>query len=96
MRLTDPQIEIIRSATRDIAGAGASAWLFGSRLDDSRRGGDVDLLIQSPVPIGLLQRARLKSTLEHRLGLPVDVLAETPGDPSSAFVAMVKAEAQRL
>lgn len=96
MRLTAPQIEIIRSATRDIAGAGASAWLFGSRLDDSRRGGDVDLLIQSPVPIGLLQRARLKSTLEQRLGLPVDVLAATPDDQPSAFVEMVRVQAQRL
>lgn len=96
MRLTVPQIEIIRSATRDFAGAGASAWLFGSRLDDNRRGGDVDLLIQSPAPIGLLQCARLKSALEQRLGLPVDVLAATPNDPPSAFVAMVRAQAQRL
>lgn len=46
MRLTTEQREVIRSAVRDIYGADSGIWLFGSRVDDSRRGGDIDLLVR--------------------------------------------------
>lgn len=47
MRLTASQTEIIRQAARQNFCADASAWLFGSRVDDGRRGGDVGLYIES-------------------------------------------------
>ncbi len=43
MRLTPRQQQIIREAARDVFGTEARVWLFGSRVDDSRRGGDIDL-----------------------------------------------------
>ena len=46
MRLTASQIETIRQAAHQNFGADASVWLFGSRVDDARRGGDVDLYIE--------------------------------------------------
>lgn len=99
MRLTDEQVSSILDAVRRLAGAEAKVSLYGSRLDDSRRGGDVDLLIESAPPIGLLTRARIKNALEQRLNLPVDVLsADLHGDDDSgnAFVAIAKAQARRL
>jgi hypothetical protein len=47
MRLTASQIETIRNTTQQNFGADASVWLFGSRVDDTRRGGDVDLYVES-------------------------------------------------
>lgn len=47
MRLSDQQRSIIHTAVTENFGAGASVWLFGSRVDDAARGGDIDLYIES-------------------------------------------------
>jgi predicted nucleotidyltransferase len=44
MRLTFEQIATIRAIVAEFAGSDASVRLFGSRLDDAARGGDVVLL----------------------------------------------------
>ena len=45
MRLTDVERQAIRAA--GLRHFGSVPRLFGSRLDDSRRGGDIDLLIET-------------------------------------------------
>ncbi len=47
MRLSTDQIEAIKQETTHFFGADARVWLFGSRVDDAGRGGDVDLYVQS-------------------------------------------------
>jgi hypothetical protein len=47
MRLTNTQIDIIRKATSQNFGEDALVWPFGSRLDDTKRGGDVDLYFET-------------------------------------------------
>ena len=96
VRLTPQQLQTIRSATLQVAGQGASVWVYGSRLDDTRKGGDLDLIVQSSPPIGLLQRARIKNVLEQQLNMPVDILAASPGGQDSAFVSIAKAQARRV
>jgi hypothetical protein len=46
MRLSDLQRDIFRKTVAEIFGAGAEVWLFGSRVDDNKRGGDIDLLVK--------------------------------------------------
>ena len=84
MRLTDRQISGILDAVRRLAGADAKVSLYGSRLDDARRGGDVDLLVESSPPNDLLTRARIKTTLEQCLNLPVDVRVAGLGGSGAA------------
>jgi predicted nucleotidyltransferase len=96
MRLNPDQIQVIQSVVHKYAGSEAKAWLFGSRLDDSRRGGDVDLLVQSSPQIGLLQRARIKNQLELQLGLPVDVLSAANEGAFAPFVRIAMAQGVRL
>lgn len=38
----------VESASREALPAGTRVLLFGSRLDDNRRGGDIDLLVELP------------------------------------------------
>jgi len=37
----------IRTAVAETFGEDANIWLFGSRVDDNKRGGDIDLLIET-------------------------------------------------
>ena len=92
MRITPEQTETIRS----VAGPDVKVWLFGSCLDDARRGGDLDLLIASVSAAGLIQRARFRLLLEQVLQLPVDILATCFGAPDSAFVSIARAHAVQM
>lgn len=82
MRLTTEQIEIIRKSAEEAFGKGSTVTLFGSRVDDRKRGGDIDLLVQPALLDDQLQRKlRMLTLLERRLGeRKVDVVVETPGD----------------
>ena len=51
MRLTSEQIQAIRTGVAQVAGQSAKGWLFGSRLHDQARGGDVDLLLELDAPV---------------------------------------------
>jgi predicted nucleotidyltransferase len=93
MRLSIEQINTIVSTSRAVAGVGALVWLYGSRLDDTRHGGDIDLLIEPLHPAGLLLRARIKTLLEQKLSLPVDVLVKNPGTQENPFVSIARAQA---
>ena len=81
MRLSSEQLSVILAATRELAGAEASVRLFGSRLNDRLRGGDIDLLVESPRP--LAERFALELQLGARIeralgGQRVDLLLVDP------------------
>jgi len=46
MRLTARMIETIITNARAVLGKDIKVWLFGSRVNDELRGGDIDLLIE--------------------------------------------------
>lgn len=79
MRLTTSQIEAIRRAVHRNFGADASAWLFGSRVDDARRGGDVDLYIESAQKNTLMSALSCRIAIEDSLDLHVDLIVKEPG-----------------
>lgn len=81
MRLTDQDAQAIRQLTEQIAGKHARVRLFGSRLDDEARGGDVDLLLELSTPVDdpALMGARLAARISRALGgRKVDVLLSAP------------------
>ena len=51
MRLSPEQIVAIRKGVLLVAGNAARVWLFGSRVRDQERGGDVDLLLELDEPV---------------------------------------------
>lgn len=70
--------------------------VFGSRLDNSRKGGDLDLVVESEQRHGIIQKADLKIALERVLGLPVDVLLVTRNGAQSVFERLVMSKSQPL
>ena len=81
MRLTEQQVNIIRQVVVNLAGKSARITLFGSRVDDTKKGGDVDLLITIPE---LVQHpAELSAKISAQLirkfeGRKVDVILSAP------------------
>jgi uncharacterized protein len=96
MRLTSDQVLTILGTASRVSGGHALVYLFGSRLDDRARGGDVDLLIETPHGLTLLERARLKLELEEGLGLPVDVVSRARDAAPTPFQRIALAGAVRL
>lgn len=84
MRLTQEQVSAIRISANEAFGPDVKVWLFGSRVDDSRRGGDIDLLVR-PAPThvasSLVSKVRFLNKLEGRIGeRKVDVVVEAADD----------------
>ena len=81
MRLTDHQIRIIRQLARQAAGEKVRVRIFGSRLDDAARGGDIDLMLELPEPVDnpALMAARMAALVSRAMdGRKVDVLLSAP------------------
>ncbi len=60
MRISKKEIEIIKQLAKEKFGEGTSVLLFGSRLDDSKKGGDIDLLIRNPEKSRLSLTAKIE------------------------------------
>lgn len=81
MRLTLPQTLAIRRIVLEAAGADARVRVFGSRLDDHARGGDLDLLLEltEPAANAALLAARVSARVSRVLhGRKVDVVVSAP------------------
>ena len=53
-------------------------YLFGSRVDDAKRGGDIDLFLLTKNPVPLAEKLRLLVELERRgLQRKIDLIIQT-------------------
>jgi predicted nucleotidyltransferase len=83
MRLSAEQVEAIKQETEHFFGARAEVWLFGSRVDDNQRGGDIDLYVRSAVAdAAQLAQARFTflAHLKRRIGdRKIDLVLQRAG-----------------
>jgi len=96
MRLSLEQKEALVRIVRKHLGQKSDVYLFGSRLDDAAKGGDVDILVDVERPVPRIAHARLVLDLEEALGLPVDAAFRVKGEDLSAFQKMICANAKLL
>ena len=78
MRLSKREIEAILQVAEDIYGTDVKVYLFGSRVDDSRRGGDIDLLVRTTsAKKGILERVRMASRIKSLIGdQKIDIIGD--------------------
>jgi len=84
MRLSESTCAVIRSTVQDVFGSGATVKLFGSRINDNARGGDIDLLVELASASTELERKTLQliTKLQLRIGdQPIDLLVLDPSTP---------------
>ena len=68
MRLTNFEINSIKQSAMDIFGADVQVFLFGSRVDDTKKGGDIDLYIKTKMGNDLTHKIKFLVALEQKLG----------------------------
>ena len=88
MRLSQQTQKIIRDTVQEVFGAGAQVKLFGSRINDDARGGDIDLLVELPSVTAGIERKTMQliARLQLRIGdQPIDVLVLDPSTPRQSI-----------
>ncbi len=70
MRLSNFEINTIKSSAIDIFGHDSKIRLFGSRVDDTLKGGDIDLYIQ-PVEKNNLWEKKIRRSKNPQSFFPV-------------------------
>ncbi len=93
MRLAAEEQSVIRRAIAQ-ADANALVYLFGSRADDTAKGGDIDLLVLSK-KIDIMAKLNILAQLHQQLGDRKVDIAIYP-DAARPFPRMVMQEAVRL
>lgn len=85
MRIAPEQIakavQIIRQRLGDVP-----VWLFGSRVDDAAKGGDIDLYIELPQPVSVLAVARTRGDLVDVLEQNVDLVVNDGRSERTIYV----------
>jgi hypothetical protein len=83
MRLNPHQRQTIKQAAHTCFGTDATVRLFGSRIDDSKRGGDIDLLISTSLTdLAAIARAEVAFQVQVQQALGeqrIDLLVDYPG-----------------
>jgi predicted nucleotidyltransferase len=81
MRLTPFEVDAIKQSVQEVFGAGAQVFLFGSRVDDAKKGGDIDLYVRTSLKNDFSHKIKFLLELEKRLGeQKIDVLLSTDED----------------
>jgi predicted nucleotidyltransferase len=95
MRITENEKNIIIDAVKNID-PDAHLWLFGSRTDDSKKGGDIDIAILSEkVNKDVMQEIQVRRFICDRIGeQKIDIV--TSSDGKEAFFRLAVAEGIKL
>ena len=98
MRLPAADIERIKAIARQVYGARTVVRLFGSRVDDRLRGGDIDLHLTVPAArAGFDRELEFRRLLEDALGeQKIDVIVHGHDAPLTTIDEIAIAEGQVL
>ena len=99
MRLSPNSRTTIRNTATEVFGKGVAVRLFGSRINDTLKGGDLDLFVELPAPDPEQRRRSLTfvALLQQRLGdQPIDVVVADPQTPETAIVREARAHGTLL
>ena len=92
MRLLPKEIEIIKKSilhyTKD-----AKIILFGSRVYDDKKGGDIDIFIETNHPMTLKEKIEILTTIElDGIARKVDLVVKTPDTKEQSIFKTAKEE----
>jgi predicted nucleotidyltransferase len=91
MRLSEFEIESIKSLANQYFGKGVQVFLFGSRTNDQLRGGDIDLFICKPdSSVQVRTKINFITDLIFIIGeQKIDVVLDNPEMKNSIFLKTI-------
>ena len=98
MRINDLQKNMILESIAAELGQEARVFLFGSRVDDTKRGGDIDLLVEVPFPIddAVRKKLRIISAIQRRIGeQKIDLIITYDGEFSGVDTPLILKNARK-
>jgi len=99
MRLAERDREVICHILHEQFGENAKLWLFGSRVDDSLQGGDIDLMVEPEylVENSLAQKIQAVSAIQMAIGdQKIDLLIRKKTINESRIYKIAEATGVRL
>jgi len=95
MRITENEKNVIIDAVKN-ADSDARVWLFGSRVDDGKKGGDIDIAIFSEkINKDVMQEIQVRRFICDRIGgQKIDII--TTKDGKEAFFRLAVEEGIEL
>jgi len=97
MRLAESQALAIGHVIREELGADSCIWLFGSRVDDCKRGGDIDLYVESPTSVSMTKKLAVVSKIQRAIGLrKIDLIVNDGYGELKPIYTTAKEEGVRL
>jgi predicted nucleotidyltransferase len=99
MRLSEFEIESIKSLANLHFGKNVQVFLFGSRTKNQQRGGDIDLFIRNPNGEQLKIRTKINFITDLILQIgeqKIDVVLENPATKNSGFLQTIYQTAIKL
>lgn len=93
MRLNSDQIQAIKQAAQQVLGDDARVTLFGSRTNNALRGGDIDLLFETPRQLDnrVAATGNLYVALIRRLGdRKIDVVLKDSATPDAPVMRVAR------
>lgn len=99
MRLSAAEVEAIRACAARHFGSDAVVRVFGSRVDETRRGGDIDLHVETGPERAptVAQELAFLVELKDRIGEQrIDLVVRRFGQPARAIDAVARRDGIRL
>lgn len=93
MRLNTEQVQTIKQVAQQVLGEGARVILFGSRANDNLRGGDIDLLFETPHQLDdrVATTGRLYTHLIRGLGdRKIDIVLKDASTPEASVMRVAR------
>jgi len=92
MRLKQNEVNIIKSSILKYI-EDAKIILFGSRVDDTKKGGDIDIFIETKHQVSLKQQIKILTDLEiNGISRKVDIVLKTPTTKNQAIFKTIYQE----
>jgi predicted nucleotidyltransferase len=95
MRLSEEKRLYIKKIVKEIDNK-AQVFLFGSRVDDSKKGGDIDILVVSETPWNLMMKNYFEKIFHKQFGeQKIDIVHKLPNE-KNAFKEYISEQAIEL
>lgn len=89
MRLSQHEQTIIKNLVSRSCHS-AALYLYGSRVDDSRKGGDIDLFLEPLQALSLKEQLQLQYQLISDSDTQVDLLVKNPLKAETPFFSLAR------